>query len=60
MTENDNVSAGLLGLISNHKITTLIIIGIGKSWCVFLRATEAFFYFLWLFISEEPASSATG
>lgn len=46
MTENDNVSAGLLGLISNHKITTLIIIGIGKSWCVFLRATEAFFLLL--------------
>ncbi|OEL20571.1 hypothetical protein BAE44_0018408, partial [Dichanthelium oligosanthes] len=32
MTENDNVSAGLLGLIAEHKITTLIIIGIGKSW----------------------------
>ncbi|CAO2195710.1 unnamed protein product [Urochloa humidicola] len=32
MTENDNVSAGLLELIAEHKITTLIIIGIGKSW----------------------------
>nr|TKW18545.1 hypothetical protein SEVIR_5G438000v2 [Setaria viridis] len=32
MIENDNVSAGLLGLIAEHKITTLIIIGIGKSW----------------------------
>ncbi|XP_025819735.1 exocyst complex component EXO70B2-like [Panicum hallii] len=32
MTENDYVSAGLLGLIAEHKITTLIIIGIGKSW----------------------------
>ncbi|RLN22127.1 hypothetical protein C2845_PM07G33000 [Panicum miliaceum] len=31
MTENDNVSAGLLELIAEHKITTLIIIGIGKS-----------------------------
>ena len=35
MTENDNVSAGLLGLIAEHNITTLIIVGIGKSWCVF-------------------------
>ncbi|CAO1942848.1 unnamed protein product [Urochloa humidicola] len=32
MSENDNVSAGLLELIAEHKITTLIIIGIGKSW----------------------------
>ncbi|KAG2593903.1 hypothetical protein PVAP13_5NG264403 [Panicum virgatum] len=32
MTENDNVSAGLLELIAEHKITTLIIVGIGKSW----------------------------
>ncbi|CAL4952985.1 unnamed protein product [Urochloa decumbens] len=32
MTENDNVSAGLLELIAEHNITTLIIIGIGKSW----------------------------
>uniref|UniRef100_A0A0A9FK59 Exocyst subunit Exo70 family protein n=1 Tax=Arundo donax TaxID=35708 RepID=A0A0A9FK59_ARUDO len=32
MIENDNVAAGLLELILDHKITTLIIIGIGKSW----------------------------
>ncbi|KAL6613911.1 hypothetical protein ACP70R_036181 [Stipagrostis hirtigluma subsp. patula] len=33
MTENDNVAAGLLELIADHKITTLVIVGIGKSWC---------------------------
>ncbi|KAL6839957.1 hypothetical protein ACP4OV_029767 [Aristida adscensionis] len=32
MTENDNVSAGLLELIADHKITKLIIVGIGRSW----------------------------
>jgi hypothetical protein len=58
MTENDNVSAGLLGLIAEHKITTLIIVGIGKSWCVFYKLLRLF-YFLWLF-SEELASSVTG
>lgn len=42
MTENDNVAAGLLELIADHKITTLIIVGISKSWYVFLLAAEAF------------------
>nr|CAB3475271.1 unnamed protein product [Digitaria exilis] len=30
--ENENVAAGLLELIVSHKITTLVIVGIGKSW----------------------------
>lgn len=42
MIENDNESAGILEIIADHKITTLIIIGISKSWCVLLLATRGF------------------
>lgn len=42
MTQHDNVAVGLLELIANHKITVLIIIGISRSWYVFLLAVEAF------------------